>query len=50
MRGYAAGQNRTLDEGVLAAAMTWSKPSRDLALLPPIRIDRIAPAGNAMSL
>ena len=32
MRGYAAGQHRTLDEGVLAVAMTWSEPSRGVAL------------------
>ncbi len=32
MRGYAARQGRTLDEGALAAAMTWSEPSRDTAL------------------
>lgn len=32
MRGYAARQGRTLEEGVLAAAMTWSEPSRDTAV------------------
>lgn len=32
MRGYAAGQGRTLDLGVLATAMTWAEPSRDVAL------------------
>ena len=32
MRGYAAGQNRILDEGALAAAMTWLEPSRGVAL------------------
>ena len=32
MRGYAAGQNRILNEGALAAAMTWSEPSRGVAL------------------
>ena len=32
MRGYAASQDRTLDEGALAAAMTWSEPSRGVAL------------------
>ena len=31
MRGYAAGQGRTLDLGVLATAMTWAEPSRDVA-------------------
>ncbi len=32
MHGYAASQNRSLDEGVLAAAMIWSEPSRGVAL------------------
>jgi SAM-dependent methyltransferase len=32
MRAYAGRQERTLDEGVLAAAMTWSEPSRGVAL------------------
>ena len=32
MRGHAARQDRVLDEGVLAAAMTWSEPSRGVAL------------------
>ncbi len=31
MRGYAAGQGRTLDEGALGVAMTWSEPSREVA-------------------
>lgn len=31
MRGYAARQGRTLDEGVLGVAMTWSEPSREVA-------------------
>ncbi len=32
MRGYAAGQDRALEPGILAAAMTWAEPSRDVAL------------------
>ena len=32
MRGYAARQDRTLDEAALTAAMTWSEPSRGVAL------------------
>jgi hypothetical protein len=32
MRVYAGRQGRTLDEGVLAAAMTWSEPSRGVVL------------------
>ena len=32
MRGYAARQGRVLDEGAMAAAMTWAEPSRDIAL------------------
>jgi hypothetical protein len=32
MRGYAVRQGRTLDEGALGAAMTWSEPVRDTAL------------------
>jgi hypothetical protein len=32
MRGYAGRQGRVLDEGVLAAAMTWSEPSRGVVL------------------
>lgn len=32
MRGYSAGQNRILDEGALAAAITWLEPSRGVAL------------------
>ncbi len=32
MRAYAARQDRTLDEAALAAAMTWSEPSRGVAL------------------
>ena len=32
MRGYAARQQRTLDEGMLAAMTTWSDPSRDVAV------------------
>lgn len=32
MRSYADRQKRMLDEGVLAAAMTWSEPSRNVGL------------------
>jgi len=32
MRGYAARQERVLDEGVLGAAMTWSEQARDTSL------------------
>ena len=32
MRGYAARQDKVLDEGVLAAAMTWSELSRGVSL------------------
>jgi hypothetical protein len=32
MRGYAVRQGRTLDEGALGVAMTWSEPVRDTAL------------------
>ncbi len=32
MRGYAAGQERSLDEAALGVAMTWSEPARDTAL------------------
>jgi hypothetical protein len=32
MRGYAARQARQLDEGRLAAAMTWADPARDVSM------------------
>ncbi|MEO8883226.1 MAG: site-specific integrase [Devosia sp.] len=32
MRDYAVRQDRVLDEGAMAAAMTWSEPARDVAL------------------
>ena len=32
MRSYAARQGRILDEGLLAAAMTWAEPSRGVVL------------------
>ena len=32
MRAYASRQGQVLDEGVLGAAMTWSEPSREVAL------------------
>jgi len=32
MQGYAAAQGRQLEAGVVAAAMTWSDPDRDVAL------------------
>ncbi|MBU8546126.1 MULTISPECIES: methyltransferase domain-containing protein [Roseomonadaceae] len=32
MQGYAASQGRRLDEGAIASAMTWSDPTRDVAL------------------
>ena len=45
MRGYAASQGRVLDEGVLAAAMTWSEPSRGVGL-PRERALRMIEAGG----
>ena len=55
-RGYAAGQGRPLDLGVLATAMTWAEPSRDVVLprtlalrllergrRPPLRLEWQAP-------
>lgn len=47
MRGYAARQGRTLDEGGLAAATTWSDPSRDVAL-PRERALSLLGAGEAL--
>lgn len=32
MQGYAATQERRLEAGTIAAAMTWSDPDRDIAL------------------
>ncbi|WP_407927934.1 methyltransferase domain-containing protein [Belnapia arida] len=32
MQGYAAAQGRTLSTGVMAAAMSWSDPVRDIAV------------------
>ena len=32
MRDYAIRQDRVLDEGAMAAAMTWAEPARDVAL------------------
>ena len=32
MRGYAAAQERCLEPGAVAAAMTWSDPDRDTAM------------------
>ncbi|MBD1999320.1 methyltransferase domain-containing protein [Leptolyngbya sp. FACHB-541] len=32
MKGYASGQGRPLNEAELAAAMTWSDPSRDVTV------------------
>ena len=31
MRGYADRQGRRLDEGRIAAAMTWAEPERDVS-------------------
>jgi hypothetical protein len=42
MRVYAGRQERTLDEGVLAAAMTWFEPDRGV-VLPRARAEEIAP-------
>lgn len=47
MRGYAARQGRTLDEATLAAAMTWSEPSRGVAL-PRERALRLIEAGPGL--
>jgi SAM-dependent methyltransferase len=32
MKGYAASQGRPIDDGRIAAAMTWSNPDRDVAV------------------
>jgi hypothetical protein len=32
MKGYAASQNRRLDEATIAAATTWTEPDRDVAI------------------
>lgn len=47
MRGYAERQGRALDEGAMAAAMTWSEPSRDVAL-PRERALAVLGAGEAL--
>ena len=47
MRGYAASQDRSLDPGVLAAAMTWAEPSRDVALPRTLAL-RLLGRGNAL--
>ncbi len=44
---YAASQNRVLDEGALAAAMTWSEPSRGVAL-PRERALQLIGAGSGL--
>ncbi len=41
MRGYAARQGRTLEEGRIAAAMTWSDPDRDVGVARTIALRRI---------
>ena len=47
MRVYAARQGRTLDEGVLAAAMIWSEPTRGV-MLPRERALRLIAAGPGL--
>ena len=47
MRRDAAGQGRRLDEGALAAAMTWSDPSRD-AVVSRERALRLLGTGEAL--
>jgi SAM-dependent methyltransferase len=47
MRAYAARQQRTLDETVVGAAMTWSEPARD-TLLPRTRALALLQAGEAV--
>ena len=47
MRGYAERQGRALDEGGMASAMTWSEPSRDVAL-PRQRALALLGAGEAL--
>ena len=46
-RGYAAGQGRPLDLGVLATAMTWAEPSRDV-VLPRTLALRLLERGDAL--
>ncbi len=47
MRAYAASQDRVLDEGALGVAMTWSEPSRGVAL-PRERALHMIEAGPAL--
>lgn len=41
MRGYADSQKRRLDEGRIAAAMTWKEPERDVAMARKISIEML---------
>ena len=47
MRSYAARQQRTLDENLLGAAMTWSEPARDTTL-PRAQALALLQAGEAL--
>ncbi|SDB22114.1 HNH endonuclease [Belnapia rosea] len=47
MQGYGITQGRTMDTGILAAAMTWSDPVRDVAL-PRARALTLMSAGTAV--
>jgi hypothetical protein len=47
MRVYAGRQGRMLDEGIVAATMTWSEPSRDV-VLPRERALRLIAAGSEL--
>lgn len=41
VRGYAHSQGRRLDEGRLAAAMTWKEPERDVVMAKKISVDML---------
>lgn len=47
MRGYAVSQDRSLDPGMFAAAMTWAEPSRDVALPRSLAL-RLLERGNTL--
>ena len=46
MRGYAQRQGSILDEGCLAAAMTWSDPDRDVGIARAIALRRLKKGGD----
>lgn len=47
MRGYAGRQDRKLDEGELAVAMTWAEPLRDVAMPRSLALRQLA-AGETL--